>query len=144
MRTVVVSGVLTCLALVTAAHEALPASASAKAGDDGSNFDGRGSSKAMGEVASHLEDGVAEKTQKLQELESDLKRNQQSAGILHKNVGEVILILNAAANESGAGFPLPWGSGARGRWHSPTCNPGRGGSGPRHPPEGAGSAAEGR
>lgn len=42
----------------------------------------------MGEVASRLKDEVAENSQKLEELESNLKRNQQSAGIVQKDIGD--------------------------------------------------------
>ena len=102
MRSVVVSGLLTCVALVTAAHEGRCQSqtdrGSVAAEVDSANFDARGSSKAMGEAASRLKDEVAEKAKKLQELESDLSRNQQSGVIVQKDIGEIVLILNGAAD----------------------------------------------
>ena len=104
MRTVVVSGVLTCMALLAAAHEGRCQSqkdkiSAATAMADGSNLDAKGCLKIMGEAASRLKDRVAEKAKKLQELESDLATNQQSWGIVRKDIGEIVLVLNAAANE---------------------------------------------
>lgn len=104
MRAVMVSGVLACAVLVIATHEGRSQSqtdtaAPAAAEGDGPNFDLRGTSKAMGEMASRLKDEIAEKVKKLQDLESDVKKNQQSGGLVQKDLGEVILILNGTADE---------------------------------------------
>ncbi len=103
MRAVVVSGVLACVVMVMAADEGHGQSqtdpAAVTAAGDGSNFDVRGTSKAMGEMASRLKEEVAEKAKKIQEFESDLKRNAQSGGLVQKDIGEVILILNGTADE---------------------------------------------
>src|ERR1700758_4704019 len=104
MRDVVVSGILTCALLMTAADEGCGQSrtdtvSAATAEPDGSNFDVRSMSKAGGEMASRLKDDVARKAKKLKELESDLKKNQQSGGIVQKAIGEIVVILNGAADE---------------------------------------------
>lgn len=104
MRTVVVSSVLACAVLLTATHEGrgqseMDAAAAVAAEGDGSNFDARRSSKAMGEAASRLKDEVADKARKLQELESGLSRNQQSGSIVQAGIGDIVLILNGAADE---------------------------------------------
>ena len=108
MRDLVVSGVLMCVLmcvlLVAAADEGCGQSrtdtlSAAMAEPDGSNFDVRSMSKAVGEMASRLKDDVAQKAKKLKELESDLKKNQQSGGNVQKDIGEIVLILNGAADE---------------------------------------------
>lgn len=103
MRAVVVSGVIACAVLVTAAHEARSQSrtdtvATAPGGTNDANFDVRGTSKMMGEAASRLKEEAAEKDKKLQELEADLKKNQQNNGVIQKDMGEIVLIMRGAAD----------------------------------------------
>lgn len=106
MRTVVVTAAITSVVLLASAGSghAQPqtdavATTTARADDGG--FDPKSTSKAMGEAASRLKEDAAERDKRMQELVLDLKRSQEDSGAIQKDLNEIILLLQEAADRLG-------------------------------------------
>jgi hypothetical protein len=106
MRTVIVSAAISCVVLVATAEDGraqsqADASVTAATRADDASFDPKSTSKAMGEAATRLKEDAAERDKRLQELVLDLKRSQEESGGVLKDLNEIILLLQEAADRLG-------------------------------------------
>jgi hypothetical protein len=106
MRTVVLTATIASFVMLTVATDgyAQPqsdavATATTRADDGG--FDPKSTSKAMGEAATRLKEDAAERDKRMQELVLDLKHTQEDPGAVQKNLNEIILLLQEAADRLG-------------------------------------------